>query len=214
MIVDVRTYTAFPGRLPAYFADYAAGPFEVQKRHLGNPLGYYHVDTGVVNTLVHLWGYKDIADRQVRRDAMQKDPAWQAWLAHGAGRFASQENQIFKAAPFWPIAGQAQGGYGLVDFRLYTAFHGKLGELVKVYQALGLETQVKHLGNCLGWYQSDIGGQNQILHLWGYKDAADRQTRRAAMNADPKWGEYLKAATPLLSRMTNQLLLNAPFFKP
>jgi hypothetical protein len=66
----------------------------------------------------------------------------------------------------------------------------------------------------VGWYQSDIGGLNQILHLWGYKDAADRAARRAAMAADPAWGEYLKLSTPLLARMENQLLLNAPFFKP
>ena len=214
MIVDVRTYTAFPGKLPSYFAEYPVDAFEVQKRHLGAPLGYYHVDVGTVNTLIHLWGYKDIADRQTRRDAMAADPAWQAWQAKGQGRFVSQTNNIMKPAPFWPIQGQPAGPYGLVDFRLYTAFHGKLGEFMKVYQTKGLETQIKHLGNCIGWYQSDIGGINQVLHLWGYKDAADRATRRAAMAADPAWGEYLKAATPLLTRMENQLLLNAPFFKP
>ncbi len=214
MIVDVRTYTAFPGKLPAYFAEYPVEAFDVQKRHLGAPLGYYHVDVGTVNTLIHIWGYKDIADRQARRDAMAADPAWKAWLAQGQGRFASQENRIMKPAPFWPMPGQPSGSYGLVDYRLYTTFHGKAPEFMKVYETKGLATQLKHLGNCVGWYQADIGGLNQVLHMWGYKDAADRQTRRAAMAADPAWGEYLKAATPLLARMETQLLLNAPFFKP
>lgn len=214
MIVDVRTYTAFPGKLPGYLAEYPVDAFEVQKRHLGNPLGYYVTDVGVVNTVTHLWGYKDIADRQARRDALQADPAWQAWIAKSAGRFASQVNQIFKPAPFWPAPGQPSGGYGLVDFRLYTAFHGKAGDFVKIYHQLGWQVQLKHLGNCLGWYVADIGGLNQVLHLWGYKDAADRAQRRAALNADPAWGEYLKAATPCLARMENQLLVNAPYFKP
>ena len=40
MIVDVRSYTAHPGLLPKYFADYAAGPFAVQTKHLGKPLGF------------------------------------------------------------------------------------------------------------------------------------------------------------------------------
>ncbi len=214
MIVDVRTYTAFPGKLPAYFADYAAGPLEVQKSHLGAPLGYYHVDVGTVNTLVHMWGYKDIAERQAKRDILQADPAWKAWLAKSAGRYVTQENRIMKPAPFWPIAGQPSGPYSLVDFRLYTALHGKAPEFMKVYEQLALPLQIKYLGNCIGWYQSDIGGLNQVLHLWGYKDAADRAARRAAMTADPAWGEYLKVGPQLLQRMENQLLLNAPFFKP
>jgi hypothetical protein len=214
MIVDVRSYTAFPGKLPGYFAEYAAGPYEVQQRHLGKPVGYWFVDVGTVNTIIHVWGYKDIADRQARRDALQADPDWKAWLAAGAGRFVAQENRIMKAAPFWPMAGMPSGPYGLVDFRLYTLNHGKLPELLKAYAEKGMATQLKHLGNCLGWYQSDIGGQNQVLHMWGYKDAADRAARRAAMAADPAWGEYLKSSSHLLLRMENQLLLNAPFFKP
>jgi len=214
MIVDVRTYTAFPGKLPAYFADYAAGPFEVQKGHLGSPLGYYHVETGTVNTLIHIWGYKDIADRQTRRDAMAADPAWKAWLLKTAGNYVAQENRIMKPVPFWPIAGHPTGPYGLVDYRLYTAKHGKLPEFIKVYGELALPLQTKYLGNCLGWYQSDIGGQNQVLHMWGYKDAADRAQRRAAMTADPGWGEFLKHGPQLLQRMENQHLVNAPFFKP
>lgn len=214
MIVDVRSYLAQPGLLPKYFADYAAEAFATQTKHLGQPLGYYMVDTGAVNTTIHMWGYKDIAERQAKRDAMQADPAWKAWLAKNAGTFIHQENRIMKPAPFWPVAGHPSGPYGLVDFRLYTIRHGKLPELFKIYESEGWGIQSKHLGNCVGYYQSDIGGQNQILHLWGYKDAADRSARRAAMNADPAWQAYLAKATPLLFRMDTQLVVNAPFFKP
>jgi hypothetical protein len=121
---------------------------------------------------------------------------------------------IVKPAPFWPIAGHPSGDYGIVDYRHYTAKHGQLGAWFKAYQELALPLQLKYLGNCLGWYQSDIGGQNQALHLWGYKDAGDRQQRRAAMMADPGWAEFVKVAPPMLQRMTNQILTKAPFFKP
>jgi hypothetical protein len=214
MIVDVRSYTAYPGKLPGYFAGYAAEGFEVQKRHLGNPLGYYSVEIGLMNTAVHMWGYKDIAERQAKRDALQADPEWKAWLAKSAGTFMAQENRIMKPAPFWPMAGQPSASYGVMDFRLYTVQHGKLPDLMAVYRELGLPLQLKYLGNCVGYYQSDIGGLNQVLHLWGYKDMADRQTRRAAMAADPGWGAYLKEGSPMLQRMDVQLLVNAPFFKP
>jgi len=214
MIVDVRSYLAQPGLLPKYFADYAAEAWPTQTKHLGQPLGYYMVDTGAVNTTIHMWGYKDIAERQAKRDAMMADPAWKAWLAKNAGTFIVQENRIMKPAPFWPAPGHPSGPYGLVDFRLYTVKHGKVPELFKLYEAEGWAVQSKHLGNCVGYYQSDIGGQNQILHLWGYKDAGDRQARRTAMAADPAWGAYVKASTPLIQHMENQLLVKAPFFAP
>ncbi|MBL0931131.1 MAG: NIPSNAP family protein [Alphaproteobacteria bacterium] len=119
-----------------------------------------------------------------------------------------------KNVPFWPAEGHGQGGYGLVDFRNYTFKHGKLGEFFKLYKEEGWPVQSKILGNCIGYYQSDIGGLNQILHLWAYKDAADRAARRAALGADPAWKAYLAKASPLLMRMENTLLVNAPFFKP
>jgi len=214
MIVDVRSYTAQPGKLPGYFAGYAAEGFEVQKRHLGSPLGYYAVEIGAMNTAIHIWGYKDIAERQAKRDAMQADPAWAVWLGKSAGTFTAQENRIMKPAPFWPIAGQPSGSYGVLDFRVYTAHHGKLPEFLAVYRDMALHLQLKYLGNCVGWYQSDIGGLNQVLHMWGYKDMGERQAKRAEMAADPLWGDYLKRGTPLLQRMDVQLLVNAPFFKP
>jgi hypothetical protein len=103
MIVDVRSYTAHPGKLPGYFAEYAAEGFPVQTRHLGQPLGYYGVEIGTMNTAIHLWGYNDIAERQAKRDKLIQDPAWQAWLGKSAGIFASQQNNIMKPAPFYPI---------------------------------------------------------------------------------------------------------------
>ncbi len=214
MIVDVRTYTAQPGLVPKYFADYAAQAFATQTKNLGQPLGYYMVETGVVNTVVHLWGYKDIAERQAKRDALYADPVWQTWMKENAGTFVAQNNTIMKNVPFWPAEGHSQGGYGLVDFRLYTFKHGKLAEFFKLYKEEGWPVQSKTLGNCVGYYQSDIGGLNQILHLWAYKDAADRAARRATLGADPAWKAYLTKASPLLQRMENTLLVNAPFFKP
>ena len=214
MIVDVRSYTAHPGKLPGYFAEYAAEGFPVQTRHLGQPLGYYGVEIGTMNTAIHLWGYNDIAERQAKRDKLIQDPAWQAWLGKSAGIFASQQNNIMKPAPFYPIQGHPSGSYGVMDFRLYTVQHGKLPAFLKIYAEKALPLQLDYLGNCVGWYQSDIGGLNQALHMWGYKDMADRQARRAAMAADPAWGTYLKEGSPLLQRMDVQLLVNAPFFKP
>jgi hypothetical protein len=52
--------------------------------------------------------------------------------------------------------------------------------------------------------------------MWAYDDVADRQEKRAAMQADPEWQAYLKESAELgyLIRQENSLLIPAPFFEP
>lgn len=103
----------------------------------------------------------------------------------------------------------------IVDHRTYTTHPGKIPDFLEVYGKMGYPLQMKFLGDCRGWYFSmDIGELNQVVHLWGYKDIADRATRRAALNADPEWQEYLKAALPLLQKMENKIVTPAPFYTP
>lgn len=102
----------------------------------------------------------------------------------------------------------------IIDHRTYTAYPGKLNDFIKVYSEQGFEIQKGHLGTCIGWYISmDIGELNQAIHLWQYQDLADRATRRAKMNADPKWQAYIVKATPFLQRMENKIITTAPFFE-
>lgn len=214
MIVDVRTYTLHPGSLGAFFKLYEGEGFGIQTRHLGQPLGYYFVDIGPQNRIVHLWGYADIADRAARRAALEADPAWTTYRGKSSAFFQRQENKILRNAPFFPARTGATQPFGIVDYRTYTAHPGKLGAFLSVYESDAMQVQLRHLGNCVGWYMSDIGPQNEVVHMWGYRDIADRQQRRNAMQADPAWPPYLTKGTALLANMENAILRPAPFWKP
>lgn len=213
MIVDLRTYTLLPGSLGAYLKLYGSEGWPVQTRHLPRCVGYYVVDIGVQNRVVHLWQYDDIAQRAECRARMEADPAWNAYRAKSATFIQAQENRIVKPAPFWPMRAEGNGPFGAIDLRTYTLLPGKLAPFFKLYESEGMQPQLKHLGNCLGFYQSDIGAQNQIVHLWGYKDIADRAERRASMLADPAWNGYLAKASTLFSLMENTILRPAPFWQ-
>lgn len=214
MIVDFRCYTLNPGQLGSFFNMYAAEGWPIQVKHLGKCIGYYQADIGVLNRVYHLWEYKDIADREQRRAAMAADPAWNAYLPKTGQLFQNQENRILKPAPFWPTKSTVSNPVGVVDLRMYTARSGKLAEFLKVYETMGLPIQSKHLGRCVGFFQSDIGTQSQIVHMWAYEDVADRQRRRMAMAADPGFQTYLAAATPLLQFMENTVITPTPFWEP
>ncbi len=105
MLFDVRTYTCRPGTIRKQMALYEAEGLAVQTKHLGEPVFYGLTETGDVNTYLHIWGYKDAADREKRRAAMQADPDWQAFLVKTgeAGYLIAQNNTLMVNAPFFKL---------------------------------------------------------------------------------------------------------------
>ncbi len=100
----------------------------------------------------------------------------------------------------------------IIEQRTYDLWPGKVPDYMRRYEAQALHIQLKYLGGLLGYYSTEVGPLNQVVHLWGYRDFEDRHTRREAMRADPAWAPYLAQIRPLIVRMENKLLRPAPFF--
>ena len=101
----MRTYTIVPGRVAAYLALYESEGLPIQKRHLGNPIGYFTTEIGELNQVVHLWGYESMADREKKRAGMEADPAWTAYRKKSSegGFLQHQEDKILKSTAFSPL---------------------------------------------------------------------------------------------------------------
>ena len=107
MIFDHRTYYCRPGMIKPHLDLYAKMGFGPQSRHLGRPALYATTEVGDVNSYVHVWFYKDLADRTAKRAAMWTDPEWIAYVAKSAelAALVRQENKILIAAPFFKLPG-------------------------------------------------------------------------------------------------------------
>lgn len=101
----------------------------------------------------------------------------------------------------------------LIELRRYTVVPGKLKGYLAVYQEHGLNVQKRHVGEPVGYFISEIGNTNQVVHLWKFQDFEDRRKRRAAMEADPDWQHYKKltAEGAFLQAQESQLLTPAPW---
>ena len=69
------------------------------------------------------------------------------------------------------------------------------------------------MGRLIGFFVSEIGPLNQVVHLWGFDSLAERERRRAEMEQDPGWTLYrdaLKALDVILEQDT-RLLKSVPF---
>ena len=101
-----------------------------------------------------------------------------------------------------------------VEQRTYTTRPGKLREYLALYQAEGYEVQRRILGRLVGYYHTEIGELNEVVHMWAYTDLAERSERRARLLADPAFAAYVQKMTPLLMRQQSRILVPAPFFTP
>lgn len=104
MIVEQRTYTLQIGAAPKYLKVYEAEGLLVQREILGRMVGYFTTDIGPLHQIVHMWAYKDYAERSERRAKLLADPRWQAYVPKIRDFQISQENKILIPAPFSPWA--------------------------------------------------------------------------------------------------------------
>ncbi|MBL8773088.1 MAG: NIPSNAP family protein [Phenylobacterium sp.] len=103
MIVEMRTYTLAVGATARYFKIYGEKGAPVQKRILGHMVGYYSIEVGELNKVIHLWAYADMEDRARRRAELWSDPEWLGYVKEIAGLVTAQENQILTPAPFFQL---------------------------------------------------------------------------------------------------------------
>ena len=103
MIVEMRTYKIKPGAIAEYYRIYETEGLAIQRRILGNLIGYFHTDIGPLNQIVHLWGYEDLADRAARRVELAKSAEWLACVARLMDLIIEQDSKILLGAPFSPI---------------------------------------------------------------------------------------------------------------
>jgi len=105
MILEVRTYTTHPGRAGQWLEYYEKHGLPVQLKYLGGLVGFFTCEIGTLNQIVHMWRYESLADREARRGAMVKDPAWHDFVrgAPQPSPLMSQESRILTPTSFSPM---------------------------------------------------------------------------------------------------------------
>jgi hypothetical protein len=101
----------------------------------------------------------------------------------------------------------------IVEERIYTVQAGKAKEWLDFYERHGFPVQQRHLGKCIGFFITEIGPLNTIVHLWAYDDLAHRERARATMMLDPDWATFVKG-TPHVVLAQEARILKPVSFSP
>jgi len=101
----------------------------------------------------------------------------------------------------------------IFDMRIYTCKPGTVPAQLALYKEHGFVPQTRHLGQPVLYGVTETGPINTYVHVWGYESAADREQRRAAMQADPDWQVFLKKSAEAgnLIAQENRILTGVSF---
>ncbi|MBT4125341.1 MAG: NIPSNAP family protein [Chloroflexi bacterium] len=200
MIHEFRTYDLKPGSLGKYYENTAP---MMEKRLEYSPLvGYFHTEVGPLNRVLHIWEYDDLNQRADVRSKVISDGIWPP---PNKGIVENQQVDIFMPAPFMPSFDRERTIGPLFELRMYRY---PVGAIPKVYEAWAPKIEARmELAQPVGIWSSDIGGANQLAHMWAYESFEHRTEARAKF-ASIGWPPNAGVA-PLT--MQNMLMLAADF---
>ena len=101
----------------------------------------------------------------------------------------------------------------LFELRTYTLNVGALGEVIRLYRDEGWAA-VENGGfsdKLVGYFTSDAGQLNQLVHLWKFDDDADRRNHWDTLLKDDAFLAFAVQLRPHIQKQENQLLLEAPW---
>src|SRR5215813_5526395 len=95
----------------------------------------------------------------------------------------------------------------IYELRTYTLKQGSVPDVVKAASTVSRSIRGDEYGKLEGYWVTEIGPLNQVMHLWSYKDLNERARLRTELGRNPRWGsEYIPLIRPHLVRQDIRLL--------
>lgn len=95
----------------------------------------------------------------------------------------------------------------IYELRTYTCKQGTMADVAKNAGTIGRDIRKDDFGKLEGYWMSEIGHLNQVMHLWSYKDLNERDRLRGELAKNARWNnEYIPAIRPNLIRQEVRLL--------
>ena len=202
MIIEMRTYTLQAGTMAE--AEKRFGEALPAREKHSKLAAFWHSEIGPLNQIIHVWAYDSFEHRADVRSAASKEPGWppniREFVTH-------QQSEVFVPAPFSPPLTPREIG-PVFEIRSYTIAPGAMPGVMERW-ATKIDERVK-LSPLVAAMYSEFGGLNKWVHIWAYKDAAERQRIRADAVARGLWPPG-SGATGAILKQENQLVAPASF---
>jgi hypothetical protein len=97
------------------------------------------------------------------------------------------------------------------EIRTYRLKAGAIPAYLKFIEEEVIELQKSYLGEPIGYFCSEIGPLNQIVHIWAYPSLDERERRREALARDSEWQAFAPKIQALVEEMETKIMKPARF---
>ena len=203
MIHELRTYSFFAGKMPAYLDVAAKVGRPVRGNNYGVNHGYWTTEFGTLNQVWHLWSYDSFEERARLRAELAKNERWtKEYVPVIRPLIERQDIRFLNAVK--PVTPPTQEG-GVYELRMYRTQPGKAVPWAQAYMGI-LPVREKYSKN-VGLFTGEAPQPNEVLHMWNYPSVEARMKTRAALFQDPEWQGFLKSVAGWVVEMQSILLL-------
>jgi hypothetical protein len=100
-IYELRIYRLQPGKIGEWARTIQAA-LPIREKH-SSPVGFWQVEVGSLNTVLHIWPYRDWQHRADVWKALGSDPAWQDARKQFHPLMQAQESRLLVPSSFSPL---------------------------------------------------------------------------------------------------------------
>ena len=101
----------------------------------------------------------------------------------------------------------------IYDMRIYDLKPGSVPECMSAVEEVALKIRQDYGIKLAGWYYTDIGPLNRIVHIWGYQNYTHFEESRIKVRSDPRWDrDYLPRVKNLILAQQDMVMNGADFF--
>jgi hypothetical protein len=95
----------------------------------------------------------------------------------------------------------------IYELRTYTVKPGTLGDIVKAASTVSRDVRGNNYGKLEGYWSTEIGPLNQVMHMWSYESFDERTRLRGELAKNPRWNnEYIPLIRPIVVHQDVRLL--------
>lgn len=99
----------------------------------------------------------------------------------------------------------------IYEMRTYSIKIGRTQEYLQLFEEKGLPIISKY-AKLVGYWYTEIGELNQIIHIWEYESMDKRAENRKALYSDEEWlNDFIPYGLPLLEKQESKILYATNF---
>ncbi len=99
----------------------------------------------------------------------------------------------------------------IFEMRTYTIKIGQLNNYINHFETIGMPIISKY-ATLVGYWHTEIGELNQVIHIWSYNDLNERSQKRDELYKDAEWlAEFIPEAMKMLEKQETKILSASKF---